>query len=815
MAPLFKNPLGWQPDIDEFTAPLRQLASFDCLLDRFSKGIDNNHYDVVLSPEFTGRTQQFVRRTLAHNALVNDWGEPLPAPDSQEVQLIREGYIGMMEVAVDQARKNSRIELIQCLQFAVMKYYLLLVDVEFERLRSQMQRKRGLDQHKSTGHSVQVHDQLVELAKSEPEIKSRLVRQLFKELLKAENLRLSKLRKSVLGHSWLIPKLLMFNPVLQLPSLWADEQVMEYYPLVCTDRDDDDSFDRVNRVLVGLFDQFLPHWSKPQKKRLDAQTTISDLPSLALRHQHDADYLKGYSEVELLLARSLGFEEINQAHKSWFDVPENIDRIIYSVSPSSSQRTEYESRFVECRWAHKAWPKFQQRLVKHMLKKITTNGIDKDILACHVAPGLYQELSGQVPVRLICQFLAARINRKQLQRKLLNLQSVTEPDAVLGILGRALTALKKMPTPTRRRRIYSFFRHFMLLRRDLKLAYQAYGYMDQIRLLERPEDLSLSRNNGTLIEFMLREELRPEISQIRNHVIIKADMRGSTKITSALRKRNLNPASHFSINFFEPINTLLESYGAKKVFVEGDAVILSIYEYEDTPYQWLCVSHACGLARRILQVVDTQNIANRKNGLPELEIGLGIAFSDESPAFLYDEGHEIMISGAINRADQLSSCSAAVRKTDYGKKLGRGIAVFAPTREDAVDKESCDRLIRYNVNGVELDLPAFYKLKSELALKMVSLTVGGGGRVLVGQFPDLEGSMHWLVIAEKPVLEWDGERAIAGEKQGRRCYQIVTDTNLIEQAVELIVRSKRTKNLNKNVPLDEASPPPTGPRFLH
>lgn len=807
---MFSNPLGWQPDIDEFAAPLRQSTPFLCLLDRFSKGIDNTHHDVTLSPAFTAKTQQFVRRTLAHETMLNDWGEAPPVPDSKDAQLIVEDYIGMMEVAVDHARKNTRLELIQCLQFAVMKFYLQVVDSEFERLRGQMQRVRDVDQQSSSGRSVQVHERLVDLAKSGPDIKYRLVRQLFRELLKAENMRLSKLRKSVLGRSWVLPKQLMFNPILQLPSLWADEQMMEHYPLVCTDRDDEDGFDRVNRVVVELFAQFLPSWALAADKQPDGETSISDLPSLALRCQHGANSLKGFGEVELVLARSLQTDEIKQGLRSWLDMPENIDRFIYSVSPSAALRTEHDTRFVECSWSHPSWPKFQQRLLKKMLRSIANSGIEKDILACHAAPGVYQELSGTVPVRLICQYLAVRINRKDLQRKLLNIPTVADPDAVIVVLDRTYASIKAMPKPRCRRRVYSFMRHFLLLRRDLKLAYQAYASMDKIRLLERPEDLALSRNNGTLVEFMLRGELRPETNRIRNHVIIKADMRGSTSITSELRRKNLNPASHFSINFFEPINKLLERYGAKKVFVEGDAVILSIFEYEDTPYQWLCVSHACGLARKILQVVDAQNALNRKNGLPELEIGLGIAFSDESPAFLYDEDREIMISAAINRADQLSSCSAAVRKTEYGKGLGRGIAVFTPSNENIVDKVCSDRLIRYNVNGIELDIPAFYKLKSEVALKMISLTTGrGGGRTLVGQFPDIAGSMHWLVVAETPVLEWDGVRAVAAEKQGRRCYQVVTDQKLIDQAVEVVVRSQRSKPAR----LDETQI--ITPRHLH
>lgn len=807
----------WRPDSEEFSRPLQIKTPFKLLFDRLPTGIDNHRIDVVLSQEFMDRARLFVRRSLLHDVTENHWGEPPPPPDNKDLQAVREGYSGLMELTVDRARKHNRLELVQLLQFSVVRFLIQLVGEEFERLKNQVKRAKGLDSNQSTGRSVQLHDRLVILARSEAVVRYRVTRRLFREVLKMENMRLSKLRKSVLGRSWPVPKPILFNPMLQLPSLWADEQLMGHYPLLCTDRDNPDGFDRVNRLVVGLFSDFLPAWCWPVESGGEFDFTGTDIQTAARRHQDDHGGLVGYAETLMLLERSLQPVEYEERRYSWLDTPENIDRVIYSVRHRKSVRTDHDAPMMRTSWNLPQWPAFHHRLLRRIVRAFRGSRVELELLACHAAPGLYQELNRQVPVRLLCQYLSDRITRRELQRKLNSLQTRPNQEQVFKVLDRMRGIIKSMPATSRRRRIFSFLRHFALFRRDLKQAYFAHAAMRRIHLLVRPEDIELSRRNGSLIEFPLRQELKPGQQRIRNHVIIKADVRGSTTMTGELRKRNLNPASHFSLNFFEPINKLLEHYGAKKVFIEGDAVILSIFEYEDTPYQWLCVAHACGLARKILQVVDDQNVKNRQTGLPELELGLGIAFSDEAPAFLYDEGREIMISPAINRADQLSSCSAAVRGSNYGRRLGRGVMVLAPEPEEQVNKVASDKLIRYNVNGIELDVPAYYKLKSELSFRKVELQTGKRARndhLLVARYPDLEGHMHALVIREAEVTVWNGERPGKRAADGRCYYQVISDPDMIAYAIEgATARRRPLPDLPRAS--GEGGEVSTTPRFFH
>ncbi len=808
----------WQPDLDAFVAPLRIQRPLKLRIDLFPQGIDNSHVDVALSPKFIHHTHLFVRRDLMNEIAENYWGVSPPVPDVSDLQVMRTAYAGMMEAAIEKARDNFRLELIQLLQLGVIKFVLQVVDQEFERLRNQLQRALNANQGESGDRSVELRERVITLAREEPALRYRIVRKLFKELQKLENTRLSKLRQSFLREAWPVSSQLLSNPMLQLPSLWADEQLMHHYTLVCTDRSDLQAFDRINRLVTGVFTDFLPDWAaRAEIVPGSGQMPEEGIAPASGQVTGDKVTLSAFSEVRALLAHSLGTEEYEQGLLSWLDAPSNMDLLLNSVRPSGTQDNDSSPVKTINPWKQEQWFAYHRRLLKSIFQGFRNNRMEQKILAGYAAPAIFEEMDGRIPVRTIYRYLSGVLRRREVQRQLSVMQLPLGPVQTMKILDRALTGIRRMPNRHRLHLLIRFMSDFTVLRRDLKLAYRAYRAMNQIHVLTRPRELDLSRSNGSLHEFLLREEQQPELHRIRSHVVLKADVRGSTEMIRQLRERNLNPASHFSLNFFEPINKLLASYGAKKIFVEGDAVILSVFEYEDMPYQWLCVSQACGLARKIIQVVDDKNVKNREYGLPELELGLGIAFSDEAPTFLYDEEKEIMISPAINRADQLSSCSSILRHSDFSEGLGRGIEVVSPGRDGLLDKDSHDRMLRYNVMGIELDMQAFMKLQSELSLKVVELdemVYPGGSRFHVGRFPDLQGTMHWLVVREAPVRVWLGGKPGTGEQHGHRFYQVVSDRDVIGRIIARLREHKSLHSVEQAVS-DQAWHQPTGPNYLH
>src|SRR6201993_603817 len=266
-----------------------------------------------------------------------------------------------------------------------------------------------------------------------------------------------------------------------------------------------------------------------------------------------------------------------------------------------------------------------------------------------------------------------------------------------------------------------FLRDFLRYHRDVRRLEALNSALDSINLIGNAKLRELSKVNGTLYEFLLPEEQKPAEERALGHVIIKADIRDSSRLTRSLMDSGLNPASYFSLNFYDPVNKLLAKYGATKVFLEGDAIILALQEKEGEP--GLAVSRACVLAREIIEIVRGYNELVIRSGLPQLELGVGISYQESAPLYLMDGEKRIMISEALNESDRLSSCNKRARRAI--EPLGSPFHVYAfQTASDADAAEAAeDFTMTYNLGGIRMNPAAFAKLKQEVSLDPVDLTL--------------------------------------------------------------------------------------------
>ncbi len=328
-----------------------------------------------------------------------------------------------------------------------------------------------------------------------------------------------------------------------------------------------------------------------------------------------------------------------------------------------------------------------------------------------------------------------------------------------------------------------FLRDFLRYHRDLRCLEALNGALDTVNLITGDKLRELSAINRTLYEFLLGEEQKPAERRIVHHVIIKADIRDSTQLTRTLFERGLNPASHFSLNFYEPINKLLPKYGAQKVFIEGDAVILVLFEREgEAPFG---VSRACVLAKEILEIVRGYNEQSSKTGLPALELGIGISYQDTAPMYLMDAGSSIMISPALNASDRLSSCSKTARRLCSGVETLFNVYAFQTVDDADTAGQPDEFLVRYNISGIVLDEAGFAKLRQEISLisREVALpTLWNEGKVQLysGVVPVAEGIFHKLIVREARIPHIDAREFQLKDWTERRYYEVCSNPAVYE-----------------------------------
>jgi hypothetical protein len=329
-----------------------------------------------------------------------------------------------------------------------------------------------------------------------------------------------------------------------------------------------------------------------------------------------------------------------------------------------------------------------------------------------------------------------------------------------------------------------FLRDFLRYHRDVRRLEALNSALDSINLIGNAKLRELSKVNGTLYEFLLPEEQKPAEERALGHVIIKADIRDSSRLTRSLMDSGLNPASYFSLNFYDPVNKLLPKYGASKVFIEGDAVILALHEKEGEP--GLAVSRACVLAREMVEIVRGYNELVTKAGLPPLELGVGIAYQEAAPLYLMDGEKRIMISEALNESDRLSSCNKRARKAM--ESLGSPFHVYAfQTVSDADAGEAAeDFVMAFNLGGIRLSPAAFQKLSKEISLEPITL-----------QLPELWGSESFqlfrglvtvdndifrkIVLRESRVAQVDPRNFTLQKWTEKSYYEVCSDPAIYEQ----------------------------------
>jgi len=352
----------------------------------------------------------------------------------------------------------------------------------------------------------------------------------------------------------------------------------------------------------------------------------------------------------------------------------------------------------------------QRALLSAWLARLEDAGIIDYVLAGYEVVPLLSEYAALINPQQLKNALISRVERERAE-KLLEVHGKISPASFQA----AVKHIASLGKSERAKIAGRFLVDFLRYNRDMRRLEALNAGLDQVNLINAERLRQLSAANCRLYEFLLPEEQKPVDLRILSHVVLKADVRDSTLLTRTLVERGQNPASYFSLGFYDPVNKLLAKYGAGKIFIEGDAVILGIEERDGTA--GFPVARACVLAREITSIVRAFHRQSSSLQLPALELGIGITHQDSAPMYLFDGESRIMISDAINRADRLSSCNHRARQHVQGEKFLFNVFLFQAREDAGTGGASDDFLLQYNVGGVQLEQRAFQRLRQEISLQ--------------------------------------------------------------------------------------------------
>ncbi|WP_299980809.1 hypothetical protein [Desulfobacula sp.] len=715
------------PSLDQF--PVTGYAiSFG--LDRLTPGVDNNRYDVYLSDTFCKIADQFILHVIEDNAM------PGKGSGAVEKDQFKNSYREVMLSAINRAKAEQEIQVDYIARTAVAKMLIRGIAVCYDKFIANIRLLIREKENSGRSHMedpVVLKAELSEILLNKEQIIRATGKIVFEHINDVDQRELNGIRKSNFGMDSILPEDLFLNPFLHIEKN-NDYFMINTYDILPGQRiDDADKYDLLlSSIKKYLLSMGRSGFSQSRAVLDSSQPVTSPKDS----KDHGTGDIVSDKQVD-----------------AWIKQTGNVDILFDFVSTrelySTRRKQGKERKELE---ALKQMAQRQHRMLKFFYKKFKSSGVVERICASYEIRSVYPEYCPPLVPQVLLQFMMVPGTRKVIINRLKRLAKINQVPFSARSLKRCQKRIKGLRTSQKEAYLIRFFKGFFRYHRDFENFKLLERAMALVYLVKEENHIRLSRVNNTLYEFLLSHESTTEEKPVISHTILKVDIRGSTDIVHKMKEQGLNPASYFSLNMFDPITEIIPEYGAFKVFVEGDAMILGIYEREGCPEGWYSISRACGLAIHILLIIQRYNRKNRKYDFPFLEVGIGITFRKGQPTLFFDGDFQIMISSAINMADRLSGCSKAARKIMDSMDTPFNNYVFQTASNEDVAATSDDISRRYNVNGIELHPAAFKKLSQEIRLKPVECVIpkiqSEKIRFFTGIFPTVTGRNQRVIIRE-------------------------------------------------------------------
>ncbi len=634
-------------------------------------GVDNLRHDVVLSNRVCEAARAHIAKLLARHGELEgllsteiqpkqggpSWLRKKTAqalPRSGEAADLKELLAELLVSTLNYAKKDGKLSLDVLARLGIIKFLRAEMNSQFAQV---LERCRILIKGYDGGRqesAIQHRERLAAFQVRKKIILRKVGQDLFQTFREIEKETLGRTRRSLFGEE-------------------TDDGTYDNYPLFLNrlafqEDGRDDYLCAEHYVMLGNWDR-------------------------------DPDRYGRLREIFSGYLRSLYGEEISgETIDSWMNVPENAVTLVGTGTPDESTDDGM----------------LQQDRLSAWVRLLEDENVMENVIASYQVVPLLSEY-------------APRINPQQLKNALIDRTECDRVERMIQEYGKlsptslyaAVAKVAGCRGGERGKIAARFLQDFLRYHRDLRRLEVLNAALDSINLAGNERVRALSKVNGTLYEFLLPEEQQQsEGERVLRHVIMKADVRDSTRLTRTMMDKGLNPASYFSLNFYDPVNKLLAKYGAQKVFLEGDAIILAILEREGQA--GLAVSRACVLAREMIEIVRGYNELVQRSGMPPLELGVGITLQDSAPLYLMDGDHQIMISEALNESDRLSSCNKKARKVMESKAGPFHVYAFQSGEMEPGGNPE-DTILSFNLGGIRMNQAAFEKLQQEISLQPLAV----------------------------------------------------------------------------------------------
>ncbi|NOY69282.1 MAG: hypothetical protein GXP53_07295 [Deltaproteobacteria bacterium] len=735
--------------------PNLRIYSADIPLNRLRLGVDNLRFDVHFSDKFVKITEDLIFQLIIKHSGASP---PLRTRHKinwfKDVSDFRESCGQIMTDAVNHAKSAHEIQIDYLAQSALVKFLTGEIQNQYDNAIFHF---KNIIRKQEVSQQTEAHIRLREEVSGIVQIKDSIFRKTGEELFSfflEPRRTVNELRAANFGENALLPEELFANPLLHAPMRPNDSFMMKNYVLLGHRLEDPLNYDAMVKTVADAIAGIDFSIAGEEKETVQPSPSGGDSPaSLSID-----------SSMGGLLKESTNFEIL-------FDFQATAARL-KKMKKNKGDKKDIQTLKTEAAAKKK-------RLVfmyKIMAREKLLNGI---VAGFEIEP-LIDIYCPPLSPQEILQYIVVPKARKSILRKIKRFKKYTGKFIPVSMLNKGISRVSGVKKEKKLNQLLLFLFALSRYHRDRANYDRIRETGDSINLLSDEKSIKMSRENNSLYDFKLPSESSQETTPIINHVAIKADVRGSTDMIAKMQDQGLNPASAFSLNYFNPINNLLSHYGAEKIFIEGDAIILSIFENEEMPQRWYGISRACGLAINMLLVVHRYNKRNSENDLPRMNLGIGISYCQGAPTFFYDGNTRIMISPAINEADILSGCDRATRKHFAPEDIPFNLYLYETNEKENGDPSAKDStILRYNVMGIELAPPGFEKLSKEIHLTRIQCIIPELQKepfiVHTGKFPTVSGTYERIAIREAEIHLISTEDFAPIRGTGQKYYEVCTN----------------------------------------